>query len=132
MLLAALSYGRMARAYPSRIGVHLRRPGAPSRSGLRDRVEHGDGLRAQPIICTIWCSKAAMNFLPGILSFANTGSASFVGSLSKTLPLSCPFGATRSGKRQQRAAQSESRKSFDSRCDDARSGSVQHPAAKRG
>jgi len=31
------------------------------------------------------------------------------GRLSETLPFSCPFGATRSGKRQQRAAQSECR-----------------------
>ena len=54
------------------------------------------------------------------------------GSPPETLPFSCPFGAPRCGKRQQRAAQSETGKSSDSRCDAARSGSVQHTAAKGG
>jgi putrescine importer len=67
MLLTAMSYGRMARAYPSAgsaftyVGQEL----SPSLgyvtgwSMLMDYV-------LNPIICTIWCSKAAMNVVPGI------------------------------------------------------------------
>jgi hypothetical protein len=48
------------------------------------------------------------------------------------LPFSCPFRATRSSKRQQRAAQSEGRKSPDSTRDEARFGNLRQTAAKRG
>jgi hypothetical protein len=43
-----------------------------------------------------------------------------------------PFVATKSGKRQQGAIQREGRESPDSRRDGARSGNVQHAAAKDG
>src|SRR4029077_4051193 len=66
-----------------------------------------------------------------LLSFANTRSSS-EGSVSETLPFSCPFVATNSGKRQQGATQSEGRESRDSMGDGARSGNFQHTAAKDG
>ena len=48
MLFTAISYGRMARAYPSAgFGVHLCWPGNQSCAWLRYRLEHGDGLQAQ-------------------------------------------------------------------------------------
>ena len=65
------------------------------------------------------------------VSFANARSSSG-GSVSGTLPFSCPLDATRPGKRTQRAAQSESLKPPDSPSDDARFGNVQHTAARRG
>ena len=49
-----------------------------------------------------------------------------------TLPFSCPLEATKSGKAQQGPAQSEGRKSADSTRAEARSGNVQHTAAKGG
>jgi putrescine importer len=67
MLLTAISYGRMARAYPSAgsaftyVGQELH-PSLGYVTGwgmLMDYV-------LNPIICTIWCSKAAMNILPGL------------------------------------------------------------------
>ena len=67
MLLTAVSYGRMARAYPSAgsaftyVGqeLHPALGYATGWSMLMDYV-------LNPAICTIWCSKAAMNFLPMI------------------------------------------------------------------
>jgi len=67
MLFTAISYGRMANAYPS----------AGSAYAYVSREIHpalgyftGWGMIfdyvMNPIICTIWCSKAAMNFIPGI------------------------------------------------------------------
>lgn len=67
MLFTAISYGRMANAYPS----------AGSAYAYVSREIHpasgyfvGWGMIfdyvMNPIICTIWCSKAAMNFLPDI------------------------------------------------------------------
>jgi amino acid transporter len=67
MLFTAISYGRMANAYPS----------AGSAYAYVSREVHpalgyfvGWGMIfdyvMNPIICVIWCSKAAMNFLPGI------------------------------------------------------------------
>ncbi len=48
MLFTAISYGRMARAYPSAgSAFHLCRPGNQSGARLRHRLEHGDGLHAQ-------------------------------------------------------------------------------------
>jgi putrescine importer len=49
-----------------RFRLHLRWEGDQSVSGLCDWMEHGNGLLAQSIICIIWCSKAAINFLPAI------------------------------------------------------------------
>jgi putrescine importer len=65
MLLTAVSYGRMARAYPSAgsaftyVGeeLHPTLGYATGWSMLMDYV-------LNPAICTIWCSKAAINFLP--------------------------------------------------------------------
>ena len=67
MLFTAISYGRMARAYPQGgsaflyVGKELH----PSLGYLT-----GWGLIMDyvinPLICTIWCSSAAMNFLPHI------------------------------------------------------------------
>ena len=37
-----------ARVPQRRLGVHLRRTGAPPGTRLRDRLEHGDGLRPEP------------------------------------------------------------------------------------
>ncbi len=67
MLLTAFSYGRMAAAYPAAgsaytyVGRELH-PALGYLTGwgmLFDYVMN-------PIICVIWCSKAAMNFLPGV------------------------------------------------------------------
>ena len=67
MLLTAVSYGRMARAYPSAgsaftyVGgeLHPALGYATGWSMLMDYV-------LNPMICTIWCSKAAMNVVPGL------------------------------------------------------------------
>jgi amino acid transporter len=66
MLLTALSYGRMAAAYPSAgsaftyVGQELH-PGLGYVTGWSMVMDYV----LNPMICTIWCSKAAMNFLPG-------------------------------------------------------------------
>lgn len=67
MLFTAISYGRMARAYPSAgsaytyVGqeIHPALGYATGWSMLMDYV-------LNPVICTIWCSKAALNILPMI------------------------------------------------------------------
>jgi putrescine importer len=67
MLLTALSYGRMARAYPSAGSaftyvsqeLHPSLGYATGWSMVMDYV-------LNPMICTIYCSKVSMNFLPGI------------------------------------------------------------------
>ncbi len=67
MLLTAISYGRMARAYPSAgsaftyVGQELH-PGLGYVTGWSMVMDYV----LNPIICTIWCSKAAMNFLPEV------------------------------------------------------------------
>lgn len=67
MLLTAMSYGRMARAYPSAgsaftyVGQELH-PGLGYVTGWSMVMDYV----LNPIICTIWCSKAAMNVVPGI------------------------------------------------------------------
>lgn len=67
MLLTAISYGRMARVYPSAgsaytyVGRELH-PGLGYLTGwsmLFDYVMN-------PLICVIWCSKAALNFVPQV------------------------------------------------------------------
>lgn len=74
MLFTAISYGRMANAYPS----------AGSAYAYVSREVHpalgyfvGWGMIfdyvMNPIICTIWCSKAAMNFVPEIPFTAYAG-----------------------------------------------------------
>jgi len=67
MLFTAVSYGKMARVYPSAgsaytyVGqeLHPALGYATGWSMLMDYV-------VNPLICTIWCSKAAMNILPSI------------------------------------------------------------------
>jgi putrescine importer len=67
MLLTALSYGRMARAYPSAgsaftyVGQELH-PSLGYVTGWSMVMDYV----LNPMICTIYCSKVAMNFLPGI------------------------------------------------------------------
>jgi amino acid transporter len=67
MLFTAISYGRMANAYPSAGSaytyvteeIHPALGYCIGWAMLFDYVMN-------PIICAIWCSKAAMNFLPGV------------------------------------------------------------------
>ncbi len=67
MLLTALSYGRMARAYPSAgsaftyVGQELS-PALGYVTGWSMVMDYV----LNPMICTIWCSKAAMNFVPEV------------------------------------------------------------------
>ena len=67
MLLTAVSYGRMARAYPSAgsaftyVGQELH-PGLGYLTGWSMVMDYV----LNPMICTIWCSKAAMNFVPEV------------------------------------------------------------------
>ena len=65
MLLTAVSYGKMARAYPSAgsaftfVGEELH-PALGYVTGWSMLMDYV----LNPAICTIWCSKAAINFLP--------------------------------------------------------------------
>ncbi len=67
MLFTAISYGRMARAYPSAgsaftyVGRELH-PSLGYVTGWSMAMDY----MLNPIICTIWCSKAAGNILPEI------------------------------------------------------------------
>jgi putrescine importer len=67
MLFTAVSYGRMARAYPKGgsafmyVGKELH----PSLGYITGWCMAMDYI-LNPLICTIWCSKAAGNFLPDI------------------------------------------------------------------
>jgi putrescine importer len=67
MLLTAVSYGRMARAYPSAgsaftyVGQELN-PALGYVTGWSMAMDY----MLNPIICIIWCSKAAMNFAPHV------------------------------------------------------------------
>jgi amino acid transporter len=66
MLFTAISYGRMARVYPS-AGSAYTYVGQEMHSGLGYIVGWGmvmDYL-LNPLICTAFCAKAAMNILPG-------------------------------------------------------------------
>src|SRR5436309_9817793 len=67
MLLTAISYGRMARVYPS-AGSAFTYVGRELNAGLGYVTGWSMVMDyvLNPIICTIWCSKAAMNVLPGI------------------------------------------------------------------
>jgi amino acid transporter len=67
MLFTAISYGRMARVYPS-AGSAYTYVGQEMHSALGYVVGWGmvmDYL-LNPLICTAFCAKAAMNILPGI------------------------------------------------------------------
>ena len=65
MLFTAISYGRMARLYPSAgsafsyVGKALH-PGLGFLAGWSIILDYV----LNPVICTIWCSKATQNFLP--------------------------------------------------------------------
>lgn len=67
MLLTAFSYGRMARAYPSAgsaytyVGRELH-PALGYATGWSMTMDY----ILNPLICTIWCSKAAGNILPDV------------------------------------------------------------------
>jgi len=67
MLFTAVSYGRMARAYPSAgsaytyVGRELH-PALGYVTGWSMAMDY----MLNPLICTIWCSKAAGNFAPQI------------------------------------------------------------------
>jgi len=67
MLFTAISYGRMARVYPSAgsaftyVGQELN-PALGFITGWSMVMDY----ILNPIICVVWCSKAAMNFAPGV------------------------------------------------------------------
>src|SRR5215216_2294006 len=67
MLLTALSYGRMARAYPSAGSAftyvgHELHPALGYVTGWSMVMDYV----LNPMICTIYCSKVAMNFVPDV------------------------------------------------------------------
>src|SRR5258706_16134556 len=67
MLFTAISYGRMARAYPSAgsaytyVGRELH-PGLGYVTGWSMTMDY----MLNPLICVIWCSKAAGNIIPEV------------------------------------------------------------------
>src|SRR5580700_158304 len=67
MLLTAISYGHMARLHPQAgsaftyVGKELH-PGAGYLAGWCMAMDYV----LNPLICTIWCSKAAQNFVPDV------------------------------------------------------------------
>lgn len=67
MLFTAISYGRMARAYPS-AGSAYTYVGKEIHSGLGFVTGWSMAMdyMLNPIICTIWCSKAAGNIAPEV------------------------------------------------------------------
>jgi len=67
MLFTAISYGRMARAYPS-AGSAYTYVGREIHSGLGFVTGWSMAMdyMLNPIICVIWCSKAAINWVPEI------------------------------------------------------------------
>src|SRR2546423_3955243 len=71
MLFTAISYGRMARAYPSAGSAftYVSRELHPSLGYVTGWSMAMDYI-LNPLICTIWCAKAAGNFAPEIPYFA--------------------------------------------------------------
>jgi amino acid transporter len=67
MLFTAISYGRMARAYPGAGSAYtyVGRELHPAAGYLTGWAMIFDYVM-NPIICVIWCSKAALNFIPEI------------------------------------------------------------------
>jgi len=67
MLFTAISYGRMARAYPhgGSAFLYVGREIHPSLGYITGWCLVMDYI-INPLICTIWCSSAAMNFVPGV------------------------------------------------------------------
>src|SRR5436305_12841305 len=65
MLFTAVSYGRMARVLPSAGSAysyvsHSLHPGLGYLTGWSVALDY----MLNPVVCTIWCSKAAQNFFP--------------------------------------------------------------------
>jgi putrescine importer len=71
MLFTSVSYGRMARVYPHGGSAFLY-----VGKEIHSSVGYITGwclvldYVINPLICTIWCSRAAMNFMPGVPYFA--------------------------------------------------------------
>jgi len=67
MLLTSVSYGRMARVYPrgGSAFIYVGKELHPSLGYLTGWCMAMDYI-LNPLICTIWCSKAAQNFLPEV------------------------------------------------------------------
>src|ERR1700723_3099515 len=67
MLFTSVSYGRMARIYPQggSAFMYVSRELHPSLRYLTGWCMALDYI-LNPLICTIWCSKAAQNFLPEV------------------------------------------------------------------
>jgi len=67
MLFTSISYGRMARMYPQggSAFMYVGRELHPSLGYLTGWCMAMDYI-LNPLICTIWCSRAAGNFLPGV------------------------------------------------------------------
>jgi putrescine importer len=70
MLFTSVSYGRMARAYPhgGSAFLYVGKEIHPSLGYLTGWCLVMDYV-INPLICTIWCSRAAMNFLPSVPYF---------------------------------------------------------------
>jgi putrescine importer len=70
MLFTSVSYGRMARVYPhgGSAFLYVGKEIHPSLGYLTGWCLVMDYV-LNPLICTIWCSRAAMNFLPGVPYF---------------------------------------------------------------
>ncbi|HSB15039.1 MAG TPA: APC family permease, partial [Bryobacteraceae bacterium] len=71
MLFTAISYGRMARAYPSAGSafVYVGREIHPS-IGYASGWSMAMDYMLNPVLCTVWCSKAAGNILPEVPYYA--------------------------------------------------------------
>ena len=71
MLFTSISYGRMARVYPhgGSAFLYVGKEIHPSLGYITGWCLVMDYV-LNPLICTIWCSKAAINFLPGVPYFA--------------------------------------------------------------
>ena len=67
MLLTSISYGRMARAYPhgGSAFLYVGKEIHPSARYMTGWCLVMDYI-LNPLICTIWCSRATMNFLPHV------------------------------------------------------------------
>ncbi len=71
MLFTSISYGRMARVYPhgGSAFLYVGREIHPSLGYITGWCLVMDYV-LNPLICTIWCARAVMNFLPGVPYFA--------------------------------------------------------------
>jgi putrescine importer len=71
MLFTSISYGRMARVYPhgGSAFLYVGKEIHPSIGYITGWCLVMDYV-LNPLICTIWCARAVMNFLPGVPYFA--------------------------------------------------------------